>query len=75
MIILQVEILQVVEAIEYPVGQGAEPTLVEVQGMQADQPVEGLSRQLSQIAVVPQVELLQVDEPFEGAWVDEGDVV
>lgn len=43
--------------------------------MEPDQTMEGLSCQLSQVAVVPQVELLKVDEAFEGVRVNEGDVV
>lgn len=63
------------EATKNPTGKGAQPALVQVQGMEFHQPLESVGCQSPQVAVVPQVQLFQVDKPLEGVGVDEGDVV
>lgn len=72
---LQVEILQVSEALEDVIGKGAEPTAVEMQCIEPTQPVKGVLGQGAQVAVVPQIQVLQQREAVEGGRLDVRDVV
>lgn len=72
---LQVEILQVSEALEDVIGKRAEPTAVEMQRVEPAQPVKGVLGQGAQVAVVPQVKVFQQCEAVEGGRLDVRDVV
>lgn len=72
---LQVEILQVSEALEDVIGKWTEPTAVEMQRIQPAQPVKGVLSQGAQVAVVSQIQVLQQREAVEGGRLDVRDVI
>ena len=72
---LQVEILQVSEALEDVVRKRTESTSVQVQRIEPTQAVEGAFSQGAQVAVVPQIQLLQQREAVEGGGLNVCDVV
>lgn len=55
MVVLQVEILQAVQATKDACGKGAQSTLIEVEGVKLHQALEGLGCQRSQLSVVSKV--------------------
>lgn len=72
---LQVEILQAPEALEDVIGKRAEPTAVEMQRVEPTKPVKGVLGQGTQVAVVPQIQILQQREAVEGGRLYVRDVV
>lgn len=72
---LQVEILQVSEALEDVIGKGTEPTTVEVQRIKPTQPVKSVFSQGAQVAVVPQIQVLEQSEAVEGGRLNVCDVI
>lgn len=75
LVYLQVEILQVSEALEDVIRKWTEPTTVQVQRIEATQPVKGVFSQGAQMAVVSQIQLLEQREAVEGGGLNVSDVV
>ena len=72
---LQVEILQVSEALEDVIRKWTEPTTVQMKCIEPTQPVKGVFSQGAQVAVVSQIQLLEQREAVKGGGLDVRDVV
>lgn len=72
---LQVEILQISEALKDVIWKWTQPTTVEVKSIKSSQSVKGVFSQRVQVAVVSQVEVLEQGETMEGGGLNVGDVV
>lgn len=67
---LQVEVLQISQALEDLAWEGTETTAVQVKGVEPIQSVKGVFSQGAQVAVVSEVQLLQQREAMEGRWLN-----